>query len=537
MADRELAPQTTTLRRCRSRVGPITVLVLGVVLCLVACHRHDDGHGHGHDHPHPEGSSEAAEAPEPEPISITKWTDRYELFVEIPPPVSGKPIGYHAHVTRLADFQAVTEGKFVARYLRPDGTVAREHAQVGVKRPGIFVFEGEGLPAGEYKAEMRYEHDGAVDTWDCGVIPVLEKDPPAAEPGADTSITFLKESQWKIAFGTAWAEEREMRRQLEMSGVVEPAGTDQLTVSAPTGGRFLHDPQRTLAIGTKVEKGDVLGSIVPNVGGDDYNKLVFAAEEAAIAKKQSEVEIARVEPLAKQGVLPEKRLIDLKNEDELLASKLRLAQQRLGTISGTGKKGLEIKAEMTGVISDLLARNGDTVEGGAVLLRLGASKRLWVRARTFARGPFDDAVPASLRRDAGEPVDLTALGATFLASAPLVDAETRVGTWVVDLGPKTASLPDGIRPGASVVVTARFGASEKAVAVPEGAVVEIDTRPYVFVQIDGEHFEKRAVTVGPRDGGFVTVRRGVERGERVVTTGGFDIHLAAVMGTVESHRH
>jgi hypothetical protein len=30
---------------------------------------------------------------------------------------------------------------------------------------------------------------------------------------------------------------------------------------------------------------------------------------------------------------------------------------------------------------------------------------------------------------------------------------------------------------------------------------------------------------------------GVTKGERIVTRGGFDIHLAALMGTVESHRH
>jgi cobalt-zinc-cadmium efflux system membrane fusion protein len=120
---------------------------------------------------------------------------------------------------------------------------------------------------------------------------------------------------------------------------------------------------------------------------------------------------------------------------------------------------------------------------------------------------------------------------------PSIDSETRVGTWVVDLGPKTDSLPSEIRPGTSVVVTARHGTASNAVTVPAGAVVEIDTRPYVFVQIDGEHFEKRAVAVGPRDGGLIPIRSGVEKGERVVTTGGFDIHLAAVMGTVESHRH
>jgi multidrug efflux pump subunit AcrA (membrane-fusion protein) len=94
-----------------------------------------------------------------------------------------------------------------------------------------------------------------------------------------------------------------------------------------------------------------------------------------------------------------------------------------------------------------------------------------------------------------------------------------------------------LRPGVNVVLTVRLGVPETLLSVPRAAVVEINTRPYVFVQADGEHFEKRAVTLGREDGPWVEVRSGVKKGERVVTKGGFDIHLASLLGTVESHRH
>ncbi len=74
-------------------------------------------------------------------------------------------------------------------------------------------------------------------------------------------------------------------------------------------------------------------------------------------------------------------------------------------------------------------------------------------------------------------------------------------------------------------------------AVPRQAVVEINTRPDVFVQLDGEHFEKRAVTLGRVDGPWQQILSGVQSGERAVTRGGYDIHLTALMGTIESHRH
>ena len=90
----------------------------------------------------------------------------------------------------------------------------------------------------------------------------------------------------------------------------------------------------------------------------------------------------------------------------------------------------------------------------------------------------------------------------------------------------------------AAVETNAGGLSMKAtVAVPRSAVVEVNTRPFVFVQIDGERFEKRLVALGHTDGPFTEIRSGVSKGERIVTKGGFDIHLSSLIGAVESHRH
>jgi multidrug efflux pump subunit AcrA (membrane-fusion protein) len=149
----------------------------------------------------------------------------------------------------------------------------------------------------------------------------------------------------------------------------------------------------------------------------------------------------------------------------------------------------------------------------------------------------------ALRLSSGERVALEPLGARFVSALPVVDATSRVATWIVDVPApprdtaNQASVPSDLRPGTSVVLAVRIGRPAPALGVPRAAVIEISTRPYVFVQLDGEHFEKRPVTVGPADGDFVRIEAGLKAGERVVTRGGFDVHLASLMGTVESHRH
>lgn len=524
--------------------GAPALVLCTFLLGASGCDRHEQGHDHDHGHNH------GAEEAEPAPLAITKWTERYELFVEFPPPVASKPVPYHAHVTKLDDFQAVTEGTFRVRFKTPAG-VATETSIQGVKRPGIFIPEGPAPAAGSYTLEMAYEHAGQTDVFDCGPI-IIANTPPPPEPEAPSAaITFLKESQWKIPFATAWAEERPIAKETEFAATVEPASSDQLTIGAPTGGRFFHNPKRAIAEGLRVAKGDVLGTIAPTVAGDDYTRLQFATEEARLEKEQAEREIARIEPLVKEGLVPDRRLIELRNQLDSVQGRLRSAEGRLGRVllpGGAG--GITIKSTLDGVLSQVLVPNGEPVEAGATLLRIGGTDHLWIRARFVARpaASFEQAKPTAARLSSGARLDIEARGARFLSLLPVINAESRIATWIVDVpllqsgGAGAAAQgaiasTDELRPGASVVLAVRLGAPRTSLAVPRAAVVEINTRQFVFVQVDGEHFEKRPVTLGDADGGFVEVRSGVEKGERVVNRGGFDIHLAALMGTIESHRH
>lgn len=513
-----------------------TILLVGLVVVGVSCNRG------GHDHPHPHGEGEP-EAEEPEPIAITRWTAKHELFVEFPPPAAGKTIAYHAHVTKLEGFQALTEGTFRVRYKTPSG-VAAETKIDGVKRAGIFTPEGPVPAAGTYALEMVVEYAGASDVFDCGSIIIGESARSPVPEAASANITFLKESQWKIPFATAWAGERSMAKEIELPATVEAAGTDQLVIGAPTGGRFFHNPKLSLAEGQRIKKGEVIGSISPTVAGDDFSRLQLAVDETRLQKEQAEREIQRVEALVKQDLLPERRLTELRNERDTLTARLSSARSRVGRVLAPGGAGgVPIKSGLEGVVSQVLAPNGEPVEAGAPLVRVGGTKNLWLRTRFVARPPasFIGAKPTGARLPNGDRLDLESSSARLLSALPVVESASQIATWVVEVAPgdheKAARESNPLQLGLSVVLLLRIGTPRTVVSVPRLAVVEINTRPFVFVQVDGEHFEKRPVVLGDTDGGFIEVKSGVQKGERIVTLGGFDIHLGALMGSVESHRH
>ena len=74
-------------------------------------------------------------------------------------------------------------------------------------------------------------------------------------------------------------------------------------------------------------------------------------------------------------------------------------------------------------------------------------------------------------------------------------------------------------------------------AIPDSAIVEEGGQPVAFVQVSGETFQKRELTLGIRDGNWVQVLTGVSEGERVVTKGAMAIRLASVSSVIPAHGH
>ena len=73
----------------------------------------------------------------------------------------------------------------------------------------------------------------------------------------------------------------------------------------------------------------------------------------------------------------------------------------------------------------------------------------------------------------------------------------------------------------------RLDAGEQVTAmlIPREAVLEHEGKKIVYVLLSGEEFERREVTVGDELGGKVAVLAGLNKGERVVTQGAYQLKL------------
>jgi multidrug efflux pump subunit AcrA (membrane-fusion protein) len=116
---------------------------------------------------------------------------------------------------------------------------------------------------------------------------------------------------------------------------------------------------------------------------------------------------------------------------------------------------------------------------------------------------------------------------------PEVEAATRTVPLVYEV-----KNPSGrLRVGLALNLYVEAARAEEALAIPESAVIDEEGRPVAFVQVSGETFEKRHLTLGLRESGFIEVKSGLAGGERVATREAYAIRLAEMSTSIPAHGH
>ncbi len=524
---------------------PLAWCLLAVVSLNGCNHTHDhkDEHAHaaeGHDKDHGHGHGDGPT------VGITRWTDDLELFAEHPPAVVGREVPFLAHVTILDGFRAVEEGHVVLELDGPERLDAKAPEKL---RSGIFQPVFTPKKAGTYKARLLLstpEMKATVDGFQI-VVYASEEEAKKAQPPdrGGATISFPKEQQWKVPFSTAFATQRELVPTLELPGEVTTPPSGRADVGAPVQGRVVPTSAGLPRPGQAVKKGQVLASIAPTPSSpEEAARANLAVAEATARLEAARSQLARAERLIADQAISQRELEDAQREVAVAEAAVRSSRGTSamfsGAASGAGAGSYRITSPIHGVLTDVEATAGKSVSAGELLFRVVDLSELWIRARVpeqdaLGLQPDDD---AAFQLSAGSdwlPIRLRGEGANaaLVQFGRVVDPTTRT----VDLVYALREPGESLRVGARVRVRAPSGKPWKGVVVPDTAVIDKDGRQIVMVQVEGEAFEERTVTLGPKSGPDVAIARGVENGERVVVRGANVIRLSAQAGQAPAHGH
>jgi RND family efflux transporter MFP subunit len=191
-----------------------------------------------------------------------------------------------------------------------------------------------------------------------------------------------------------------------------------------------------------------------------------------------------------------------------------------------------LRAPIAGVLASRHATTGANVVAGSTLFEIADVTQVQVTGRI----PEAQAVHAARTTAAEvevagrEPIPIPRRATTL---GRVLDPVTRTLPIAFALDNRAFRLPLG----QSVFLRLLMEESAPRVVVPLGAIVDDAGRPIVFVQIGGEAFERRPVTLGLREGDAVQVLEGIRAGERVVSKGSHLVRLASLSTQVPAHGH
>jgi Cu(I)/Ag(I) efflux system membrane fusion protein len=197
--------------------------------------------------------------------------------------------------------------------------------------------------------------------------------------------------------------------------------------------------------------------------------------------------------------------------------------------TGTPQSRFTLTAPISGIVTELTAREGMTVTMGAPLFRINGLSKVWVNAEVPESLGKDvqvgDLVKARTAALPGEVFD-----GTVGAILPNVSLATRTLTARVALpNPKLQLLP-----GMFVTVQFAPGAESDVLTVPSEAIIETGTRRVVMVSEGEGRFRPVNVETGAQGGGQTEIRSGLTVGERVVVSGQFLIDSEASLKATEA---
>lgn len=487
-------------------------------------------------------SAPAAEVPDegPEPLSVTRWTDKTELFAEYPSLVVGQTSRFAIHLTTLDSFKAVTDGTMEVLLRSADGQVESFSAR-GPSRPGIFGVDVKPARAGKRDLVIAWRSSAISDTHDVGSVDVFADAAAAAAAApavtAGEAISFLKEQQWTLDFATAVVQAKPLRASLRVPGELVPAPGGDADVLAPFDGRLVSVVPA--ASGGTVARGQELARIQPPPGAPaDLPQLERGRAQSAAALEFATRDRERAERLVSAGAAPQKRLDEARAAEAQAAASVRAAEAQLQQFNASRTAGpgnsagaFVIRAPISGVIVRRDAAPGMNVASGNPLFHLVDP------AVVHVVGHVPESQLARARATTAAQIEVPNSGGRLSAGKML--SIGRVLDPVSRTVPITFAADNrilGLAVGQSVFLHLLMKETAPAPVVPASAIVDEAGRPIVFVQVEGESFERRAVSVGAREGELVQIS-GVEPGEHVVTKGAHLVRLASLSTSVPAHGH
>lgn len=333
--------------------------------------------------------------------------------------------------------------------------------------------------------------------------------------GARGFLELAPEEVQRLGIVTAKAGSRSVQALHSAVGKVLAPPPRMAKVSYPFPARIsaIH-----AQLGDWVEQGQPVLTLESEEVGRACSEFYKARADLELARRNYE----REERLAGRGVGARKNLLAAGAALKVAEAALDAAEKKLHVL-GFSEDDVRLLAEthqvnpqirilapIRGRVIEQKAILGAIVEPTAELMTIMDPTWLWVEAEVFEQD--------IARVRVGQPVEVTVLaypGEIFRGKVTYLGEAINPETRTLSVRTEVENREFKLKPGMFAEVRILLGSRQRAVMVPEEAVLGDGDRDIVFVNAGGRYVP-RAVRVGGRQQGYCAIAEGLQEGEEVV---------------------
>ncbi len=451
--------------------------------------------------------------------SVTQYSDSTEIFMEYPALVVGQEAKFLIHLSDMKDFKAVIQGTLSVEFENSAGSklslTMDKPARAGIYTPIVNFKE-----PGNYTMTIVLEGNQVSDKIivENVIVYSSENEIPHTEEEASSSISFLKEQQWKIDFANEPVQKRMIQKSVIVTGEIKSKPELFSKVVSPISGLALSKNNSSLkSIGSFVRKGEILLTLSPTA--EASTNIQQLKNDFLLSKSEYE----RAKNLFDKKAISQKRL----DEASFDFQSKQASYNSLSDQIKITEDGFEILAPIEGYIENININLGEQIIPGQELFTILNSKNLILKANV----PSSKFESANDSKDASFKVEgldneyrISLLNGRKLSVSASLNEENRTIPVYFEFN----NPQNKIKVGMYAEVFIKVGEAIEAIVIPESAIIDEDGLHTAYVQTEGESFEKRLLKTGFVDSGYIQVIEGLKVGERVVTIGAYQVRLAAL---------
>jgi cobalt-zinc-cadmium efflux system membrane fusion protein len=470
---------------------------------------------------------EGAEVHEEDRAQFTLFTADTEFFIEHPHLVKGEEAEFLIHVTHLDTYQPCLTGTLT---LQVGGLTVRSSEP---DRPGIFILSLIPEEEGEFDVKYTLQSGGvtSVVSHFAEIHHSLDEVEEAhsgelTEEARLGEVFFSKEMSWENNMVVAQVLPQPFSPVLRASGEIMAVPGEKKNLAANSRGMVVF-ADRNLVQGSRVEKGQHLFTIIASAVGSDNLELLYQEYLNRLNKSRSEFQ--RHEILFEGHVIPERQYME--SRTTYISDSIRF----YNLAGKAGKDGMEVHAPAAGFIHHLNVSEGQYVETGQLLVTISSDRKLLLRADIPQQhySELKQIVTANFRPAFTERIySVDELNGRLLARGSSV-AENDHYIPVYFEVENDGSLLEGAFAEFYLMGVRK----ENQLLVPESAIFEEQGNHFIYLQVGGENYIKKAITLGQSDGMKAEVVSGIHPGDRIVIQGTMLVKSASMVFAESGHGH